>query len=183
MCKGFTSLSLQSVQSLNIKLLLISGSKWGGQADFSGSPQAEGIRSNWKSLFLSHHGKKLWAMARPHQGSQALTLFQSYISAEWNNTSAKCTEKSHLWALANLSEGYTWKGAAHLYTTKYEHSRALQPVSLQRPCALEMISSSTNGRSASWRGIQKCEAAQQHFMYGSHVWRVPDEIWAILALL
>lgn len=70
------------------------------------------LTSSWgnqiqlKKPFLSHQGKKLWAMAVHLQGPQALTLFQSYTSAEWSNTYVNCTAKSNPWALANLPEGH-----------------------------------------------------------------------------
>lgn len=164
MCKGFSSLSLQSIQSLNFKLILISGRKWGGQAGFAGSSQAEG--SNRKRFFPSHQGEKFCAMALPLQGSQAWTLSQSYTSAEWSKHPAKCTEKSHPCTLANLPGGHNLylkragkeKGSCTALHHKYEHSRALQPLSPQSPCALGMISSSSNSRYASWRRIQKYES-------------------------
>lgn len=191
MCKGFTSLSLQSVQSLNIKLLLISVSKWGGQAGFVGSPQTEGTRSNWKSVFLSHQGKKLWAMAVPLQGSQALTLFQSYTSSEWNNTYANCTEKSNPWALANLPEGH------NLYLKRAGKEKGSCTPLPHKIWAQQSFAATVTVKSMCSWDDQLQYQQQIHllkedseiwistlaFCAWSRVWRVPDEIWAILALL
>lgn len=192
MCKGFTSLSLQSVQSLNIKLLLISVSMWGSQAGFAGSPRAEGIRSNWKSLFLSHQGKKLWAMSLLLQGSRALTLSQSYTSAEWSSTYAKSTGKSHPCVLPNLPEGHKLYLKIAGKTQRELHTFAPQNVGISELCShchykahvfLKLLAPVPRADMPPEGGFRNENEHISICMYGSHVWRVPDEIWAILALL